>query len=87
MPRSSPARRGGWHLVWLSHVFFDSAFVVRDLAAICDAAPREAMIVIDGYHAFCALPVDRFPTTSGGVRRLLPITSLLPVSTLVIVTL
>ena len=52
------ARRGGWDLVWLSHVFFDSAFVVRDLAAICDAAPRDAMIVIDGYHAFCALPVD-----------------------------
>ena len=51
------ARRGAWDLVWLSHVFFDSAFVVRDLAAICGAAPAGALVVIDGYHAFCALPV------------------------------
>jgi selenocysteine lyase/cysteine desulfurase len=51
--RSSP-----WDLVWLSQVFFDSGFVVRDLEAICYAAPPEALVVIDGYHAFCALPVD-----------------------------
>jgi kynureninase len=55
---AAAARRGPWDLVWLSHVFFDSAFVVRDLAAICDAVQGEAMIVIDGYHAFCALPVE-----------------------------
>ena len=47
-----------WDLVWLSHVFFDSAFVVQDIEAICDAAPSSAMVCIDGYHAFCALPVD-----------------------------
>lgn len=52
------ARREPWDLVWLSHVFFDSAFVVEDLEAICDAAPKEALVAIDGYHAFCALPVD-----------------------------
>ncbi len=52
------ASAGPWDLIWLSHVFFDSAFVVRDLDAICDAAPEEAMVCIDGYHAFCALPVD-----------------------------
>lgn len=51
-------RRGGWDLVFLSHVFFDSAFAVRDIEAICDAAPADAMVVIDGYHAFCAIPVD-----------------------------
>jgi selenocysteine lyase/cysteine desulfurase len=39
-------------------VFFDSGFVVRDLEAICAAAPADAMVAIDGYHAFCALPVD-----------------------------
>jgi len=39
-------------------VFFDSGFVVPDLAAIVAAAPAEAIVVIDGYHAFCALPVD-----------------------------
>ena len=51
-------------LVWLSHVLFDSGFVVTDLAAIVAAARRanpQALIVIDGYHAFCALPVDLAP--------------------------
>lgn len=52
------ARKGPWDLVFVSHVFFDSAFVVRGIEAICDAAPPEAMVVIDGYHAFCALDVD-----------------------------
>jgi selenocysteine lyase/cysteine desulfurase len=55
---AAAARRGPWDLVWLSHVFFDSAFAVRDIDAICKSAPAEAMVVIDGYHAFCALPVD-----------------------------
>ena len=50
-------RSAPWDLIWLSHVFFDSAFVVADLEAICEAAPREALLAIDGYHAFCALPV------------------------------
>jgi kynureninase len=52
------ARGGKWDLVWLSHVFFDSAFVVQDLEAICAAAPAGAIVAIDGYHAFCAIPVD-----------------------------
>lgn len=51
-------RGAPWDLVFLSHVFFDSAFVVRALEAVCDAAPENAMVVIDGYHALCALPVD-----------------------------
>ncbi len=45
-------------LVWLSHVFFDSGFVVPDLERIVAAAPAEALVAIDGYHAFCALPID-----------------------------
>jgi len=52
------ARAGDFDLVWLSHVFFDSAFVVQDLEAICAAAPKDAIVAIDGYHAFCAIPVD-----------------------------
>jgi selenocysteine lyase/cysteine desulfurase len=52
------ASSGPWDLVWLSHVFFDSGFVVRDLEAIAAAAPAGALVVIDGYHAFFALPVD-----------------------------
>ena len=52
------ARASPWDLVWLSHVFFDSAFLVEGLEAICEAAPANALVCIDGYHAFCALPVD-----------------------------
>jgi kynureninase len=51
-------RASSWDLVWLSHVFFDSAFLVDDLEAVCAAAPANALVCIDGYHAFCALPVD-----------------------------
>jgi selenocysteine lyase/cysteine desulfurase len=55
---ANAARSGKWDLVWLSHVFFDSGFVVPDLESIVAAAPDEAIVAIDGYHAFCALPVD-----------------------------
>jgi kynureninase len=47
-----------WDMVWLSHVFFDSAFIVEDLERIVAAAPKDALVVIDGYHAFCSMPVD-----------------------------
>ncbi|HEX4944512.1 MAG TPA: aminotransferase class V-fold PLP-dependent enzyme [Usitatibacteraceae bacterium] len=52
------AASGDWDLVWLSHVFFDSGFVVRDLERIVRAAPGNAIVAIDGYHAFHAFPVD-----------------------------
>jgi selenocysteine lyase/cysteine desulfurase len=52
------ASSADWDLVWLSHVFFDSGFVVEGLERICDAAPANALVSFDGYHAFCALPVD-----------------------------
>jgi kynureninase len=55
---AAAARGAPWDLVWVSQVFFDSGFLVRDLEAICDAAPADALVCIDGYHAFCALPVD-----------------------------
>jgi len=45
-------------LVWLSQVFFDSGFHVTDLDRIVRACPASALVVIDGYHAFAALPVD-----------------------------
>lgn len=51
-------RAAPWDLVWLSHVFFDSGFVVPGLEPIAAAAPPGALLAIDGYHAFCALPVD-----------------------------
>jgi selenocysteine lyase/cysteine desulfurase len=43
-------------LVFLSQVFFNSGFVVRDLEAIVKAAPPSVMVVVDGYHAFFAIP-------------------------------
>ena len=52
------AHEADWDLVWLSHVLFDSGFVVPRLEAVCQAAPASAVVCIDGYHAFCALPVD-----------------------------
>ena len=55
---ATAARSGRWDLVWLSHVFFDSGFRVEGLEAIVGAAPADSIVAIDGYHAFCALPVD-----------------------------
>lgn len=57
---AAAARSQPWDLVFLSHVFFDSGYVVPELGAIVAAAPADAAVVIDGYHAFCALPVDFF---------------------------
>ena len=48
----------GHDLVWLSQVFFDSGFRVTDLERIACACAPNALFVIDGYHAFAALPVD-----------------------------
>lgn len=45
-------------LVFFSHVFFNSGAVVQDLAKIIAALPASAMVVVDGYHGFCAVPTD-----------------------------
>lgn len=55
---AAAARASRPNLVWLSHVFFDSGFAVEELEAIVEAAPEEAIVAIDGYHAFCAMPID-----------------------------
>lgn len=56
---AAAAARGGHDLVFVSHVLFDSGFVLPDLAALVAAVPdRETLVVVDGYHAFMALPVD-----------------------------
>src|SRR5207237_10322002 len=56
---SAAAGRGGHDLVYWSHAFFNSAYVVPDLAALVAAVPdADALIVIDGYHGFMALPTD-----------------------------
>ncbi len=56
---AAEATKGGHDLVFLSQVFFDSGFKICDLSRIANAVPsRETFIVIDGYHAFMAVPVD-----------------------------
>jgi kynureninase len=49
--------QGGWDLVYLSHVFFNSGFAVSDVPGIVEACGPDALVMIDGYHGFLALPV------------------------------
>jgi len=57
--RFASAARAGHDLVFLSHVLFNSGYVVPDLEALVAAVTDPAtFVVIDGYHAFLALPVD-----------------------------
>lgn len=56
---AAAAAQGGHHLVFFSQVFFNSGYVVQDLAALVAAVPSaRALIVIDGYHGFMALPTE-----------------------------
>jgi kynureninase len=45
-------------LLFVSHVFFNSGAVVQDLPGLVGNAPAGALVVIDGYHGFCAVPTD-----------------------------
>ena len=46
-------------MVFVSQVFFNSGMALENLAEIVDAVPdSETVVVVDGYHAFAALPVD-----------------------------
>jgi len=56
---ATAAGRGGHDLVYCSHVFFNSGYVVPDLAGLVGAVPEpEPLVVIDGYHGFMAVPID-----------------------------
>jgi len=57
MARLAEVAREGFDLIWISQAFFHSGFVLGGLEALAEAA-GEAVLVIDGYHAFMALPVD-----------------------------
>ncbi len=53
------ARAGQHDMVFLSHVFFNSGYVVDILEELCDLLrERSTLLVIDGYHAFMALPTN-----------------------------
>jgi kynureninase len=52
------ACRDSAQLVFVSHVFFNSGSVLRDVDAVVKSFPADAMVVIDGYHGFCAVPTS-----------------------------
>jgi selenocysteine lyase/cysteine desulfurase len=53
------ASRDDHDLVYLSQVFYDSGFVVRDLPGIVGAVRNpDAIVAVDGYHGFCAVPTS-----------------------------
>lgn len=57
--RFAAAMRPEHDLVLLSHVFYNSGYVVPDLEQVVAAVPNaETIVIIDGYHAFMALPTD-----------------------------
>jgi kynureninase len=58
LDRFHHALTNSFDLVFLSHVFFDSGFVVEGLEALLSRAAPDAIVAIDGYHAFLAIPVD-----------------------------
>jgi selenocysteine lyase/cysteine desulfurase len=71
--RLATAARDGYDLVWVSEVFFSSGFALEALDTLAEAA-GEAVVVVDGYHAFMARPVDlsrlsaRVFYTAGGYK-------------------
>ncbi len=46
-------------LIFLSHVFFDTGYVLPDTAIdlVCQKK-KDAVFILDAYHGFCALPTD-----------------------------
>ncbi len=52
------AAREKTDLVFFSQVFFNSGAVVRELDAVVRALPGDALVAVDGYHGFCAVPTD-----------------------------
>jgi selenocysteine lyase/cysteine desulfurase len=49
---------GGHDLVYLSHVHYNSGYVTPDLGEVISAIPSDALVVVDGYHGFMAVPTD-----------------------------
>ncbi|HEX3429766.1 MAG TPA: aminotransferase class V-fold PLP-dependent enzyme [Rhizomicrobium sp.] len=56
--RFSHEARSNFDLVYISQVFFDSAFAIDPVALARVARDPQTLVVIDGYHGFMALPTD-----------------------------
>ncbi len=63
-----------YDMIFTSQVFFNSGLTCPDLDNWVHRASKEAMIVVDGYHAFCAVPTnlkefeDRIFYLAGGYK-------------------
>lgn len=56
---TSAARTGAHDIIYFSHVFFDTGYVVPAVDRIVASVSEErAFVVIDGYHSFMARPVN-----------------------------
>lgn len=54
-----------YDMVFVSHVFFNSAYAVPSLQAFVESVPDDdTLVIIDGYHGFMALPTDLSPIAS-----------------------
>jgi selenocysteine lyase/cysteine desulfurase len=49
---------GGHDLVFFSQVHFNSGYVIPDLDEVVSAVPPDAVVAVDGYHGFMAVPTD-----------------------------
>ncbi|WP_376087354.1 aminotransferase class V-fold PLP-dependent enzyme [Roseomonas sp. CCTCC AB2023176] len=57
LPRLCDLARSGFDLIWVSEVFYGTGAAVEGLEDLAHAG-REAIVVVDGYHAFMARPVN-----------------------------
>ena len=71
---AAAARARQYDLLYFSHVFFNSGLVVDPLARAVGGLPETSVVVVDGYHSFCALPTslravaDRIFYIAGGYK-------------------
>lgn len=53
-------KAGAYDFIFLSHVFFNTgiALSLSDIEEFAQAKKKETLFCLDGYHSFCALPMD-----------------------------
>lgn len=56
--RFAQAAAGSFDFVYLSHVFYNSGYLIDDLAGLVGKINSDAVVAVDGYHAAGAVPVD-----------------------------
>jgi kynureninase len=65
---------GAHDLVYASHVLYDSGYEFGEVFEILNACPTDALVCVDAYHGFMAVPTDLSPYrnrlfyTSGGYK-------------------